>query len=244
MNRPSDPHDHRSARARPRTSPVSSATPALLLAGSCAGPLLVGSSILQGIVRHGFDFRRHPPSALALGSAGAVEQVTFGSAGLLLLVGALGLGRLDIGRWVPRWVMLLGGALAAAGVFRMDPAFGFPPGTPSGIGDVISWHAAVHGVLFPLGFVGLVATALAMGRRYGRAHRRVMRLTSYLAAVTSLVLSLWPNLGGDPEGRFLPMWVGIAIGYAWTSLMFVDLRRDALATSGVPAQARSLSSRW
>lgn len=194
MNRPAYPPGLFAAHARPRNAPVPSRTGALLLAGSCAGPLLVTSSLLQGVLRHGFDFRRHPPSSLALGSAGAVQQVTFAVAGLLLVAAALGLRRLDVDRWTPRLVMLLGGALAAAGVFRMDPGFGFPPGTPPGVGDAISWHAAVHGVLFPLGFAGLVATAVLMGRWYGRAGRRSMQVSAYVAAVVSLVLSLWPNL--------------------------------------------------
>jgi Protein of unknown function (DUF998) len=238
MNRPAYPRGRSGGHGRPRNALGSSPTVALLLAGACAGPLLVTSSLLQGVLRQGFDFRRHPPSALALGSAGAVQQVTFASAGLLLVAGAMGLRHLDVGRWAPRSVMLLGGALAAAGLFSMDPAFGFPPGAPPGVGDAISWHAAIHGVLFPIGFLGLVATAVLMGRRYGRAGRRSMRSIAHIAAVASLGLSLWPNLGGDPEGRFLPMWAGIVIGYAWMSMLFVDLRREALAARDGRAEVR------
>jgi Protein of unknown function (DUF998) len=194
-----------------------------LLAGALAGPVLIVSSLVQGGLRTGFDFQQHPPSALALGSAGVVQQATFVLAGLLLVAGSTGMRHRDTGRWAPRFVAVLGVALAAAGVFKMDPAFGFPPGTPSGVGDTVSWHAAIHGVLFPFGFVALVGAAVLMGRRYGRAHRRGRQTGAYASAVLSLVLSMWPNLGGEPDGRFLPMWIGIGIGFAWTSLMFADL---------------------
>lgn len=198
---------------------------AALIAGAVAGPLLVVSSVVQGLVREGFDFEAHPPSALALGPAGIVQQVTFVVSGLLLVLGGRGLRGRGLGRWVPRSVIVLGTCLAAAGVFRMDPAFGFPPGTPPGVGAHVSWHAAIHGVLFPIGFLALVGAAVLAARRYARAGRSAMSRTAYLAAASSLVLSLWPNLGGSPDGRFAPMWVGVAIGYAWTSLLFVDAAR-------------------
>lgn len=203
----------------------------LILAGSLAGPLLVGSSLVQGATREGFDFEQHPPSALALGSAGYVQQVTFIVAGLLLVVGAMGMHRANIGRWAPALTAALGAALSTAGVFRMDPAFGFPPGTPSGVGDSVSWHAAVHGVLFPVGFAALVGTALVMARRYGLANRRTMQGTAIAVAVVSLLLSMWPNLAAEPDGRFLPMWIGVTVGYLWMALMQFDLARQARGPS-------------
>ncbi|TSD99790.1 DUF998 domain-containing protein [Skermania sp. ID1734] len=198
-----------------------------LSAGALAGPVLIVSSLVQGSVRSGFDFQQHPPSALELGGAGVVQQATFVLAGLLLLAGARGMGVGECGRWAPGLVAVLGAALTAAGLFTMDPAFGFPPGTPPGAGDTVSWHAAVHGVLFPVGGAALVATAVVMGQRYGRAKRRSMQTVAYVAAAASLVLSIWPNLGAHPDGRFLPMWLGVVIGYLWTSLMFTDLARAA-----------------
>jgi hypothetical protein len=203
-----------------------------LIAGAVAGPLLVVSSVVQGLVREGFDFEAHPPSALALGPAGILQQATFVVSGLLLVVGGRGLRGVGLGRWVPRSVIVLGTCLAAAGVFPMDPAFGFPPGTPPGVGAHVSWHAAIHGVLFPIGFLALIGAAVLAGRRYTRADRPAMSRTAYLAAASSLVLSLWPNLGGSPEGRFAPMWVGVAVGYAWTSLLFADAARRAAGPVG------------
>ncbi len=223
MYRPTSPPDFSAAtRSTQSGQPVGSVR-LWLVAGASAGPVLIVSSLVQGSLRTGFEFAEHPPSALALGSAGLIQQVTFVLAGLLLSAGALGMRHGSCGRWAPRLVAVLGGSLAAAGLFKMDPAFGFPPGTPPGVGDTVSWHAAVHGVLFPIGFVALVGAAVLMGRRFGRAHRRRMQMVTYLAATSSLVLSMWPNLSGEPDGRFLPMWLGVVVGYLWTSLLFVDL---------------------
>ena len=208
--------DHAPPAARP-TVP--------LVAGALAGPLLVASSLAQGAVRDGFDFAQHPPSALALGDGGIIQVATFVASGALLITGAFGLRDTLTGigsRWAPRLVTVLGGTLALAGVFRMDPAFGFPPGTPPGIGDTVSWHAALHGMLFPLGFVALMSCVAVFARRYGRQQRRSMRVTALVAGVLTLLVA-WPNLGGSPDGRFLPMLAGIAIGYGWTSLMFLDV---------------------
>jgi len=201
-----------------------------LIAGAVAGPVLVISSFVQGLMREGFDFATDPPSALAMGSAGLVQQATFVVSGLLLAFGGWGLRGPGFGRWVPRLLVVLGVSLASASVFRMDPAFGFPPGTPPGIGANVSWHAAIHGVLFPIGFLALVGAAVLAARHYAKAGRAAMCWVTYLAAGSSLILSLWPNLGGVPDGRFGPMWVGITIGYAWTSLLFADLIRSRRTT--------------
>jgi hypothetical protein len=226
MNRSSSPADLVYAdRGTPGTNP-SGLTLMCLRAGACAGPVLIVSSLVQGCIRAGFDLRQHPPSALALGSAGVVQQGTFVVAGLLLVAGSLGMSRRDVGRWVAWLVAVLGGALALAGLFTMDPAFGFPPGTPPGVGDTVSWHAAIHGVLFPVGFAALVGAAVLMARRYGRAKRRGLQLLAYAAGAASLVLSMWPNLDGQSDGRFLPLWFGVTIGYLWTSLLFIDLARS------------------
>lgn len=69
-----------------------------------------------------------------------------------------------------------------------------------------------------------------MARRYRRAGRLLMQVTAIGAAAISLVLSMWPNLGAEPDGRFLPMWTGVTVGYLWTTLMQVDLLRGTTVT--------------
>jgi hypothetical protein len=189
-----------------------------LLLGAIAGPFFVVSSLTQVVARSGFDPAQHPPSALALGDAGWVQVVTFVLAGLEFTAGAFGLrhtGTGPKGRWAPLFVGVFGVALVAGGLFRMDPAFGFPPGTPDGVGDSVSWHAAVHGVLFPLGFVSILAAGWSLSRRYSAQGRRLLRWSAVLVGPVVLVLSTWPNLGGDPQGRFWPLWAGVALAFGW-----------------------------
>ncbi|MDG4825597.1 DUF998 domain-containing protein [Asanoa sp. WMMD1127] len=198
-----------------------------------AGPLFVGSSVVQGLLRPGFSFTQHPPSALALGAAGWVQTVTFVVAGCLFVRGAWGLRRVMTGpgaRWAPRLIAVFGAALVAGGVFRMDPAFGFPPGTPPGAGDSVSWHAAVHGVLFPLGFAALVAVAFVMAHRFRRQGRRGWQWSGIGTGPLALALCLWPNLAARPDGRFLPMWFGVAAAFLWTSAVIADARRQVMPT--------------
>ncbi len=159
----------------------------LLIAGAVAGPFFIASSLVQAVTRAGFDPARHPPSALALGDAGWVQVVTFVMTGLGFTAGAIGLHRTvtrRVGRWAPWFVGGFGIALVTGGLFRMDPAFGFPPGTRDGVGESVSWHPAIHGILFPLGFACVLAAGWSLSPYYtvagptrsaGVDHRRPTR---------------------------------------------------------------------
>lgn len=208
------------------TAPVPG--PRLLLYGAAAGPFFIVSSLAQAALRSGFDPSQHPPSALALGGAGWIQSVTFVMAGLGYFIGSLGLARAlaPAGvRWAPRCIAVFGTALVAGGIFIMDPAFGFPPGTPDGVGDTVTWHAALHGVLFPLGFAAILISCFLMARHYARAGRRDAQWASIAAGPVALILASWPNLGGSPDGRFLPMWLGVAVAFGWTSAVLADAAR-------------------
>jgi hypothetical protein len=192
----------------------------------------VASSVVHGMLRPGFSFADHPPSALALGDAGWIQLATFVVVGCLLVGGAWGMRRAMSGpasRWAPGLIAVFGSALVAAGVFRMDPAFGFPPGAPGGMPDGVSWHAAVHGVLFPLGFGAIVAGCVVMARRFGQQRRRGLQWYCVATAPVSLALCLWPNLAARPDGRFLPMWIGVVVAFAWTSVVMAGVRRELLS---------------
>lgn len=216
----------------PRTDPTARR---LLMVGAFAGPIFVVSSVTQALLRSGFDPQEHPPSALALGGAGWVQSGTFIVAGLFFVLGAVGLYRslsqLET-RWAPRCIGIFGLALAAGGVFVMDPAFGFPRGTPAGIGDEVSWHAVIHGVLFPLGFAMILVTCFVMARRYAKQGRRLAMWTAIIVGPVALFLASWPNLAGAPDGRFLPQWAGVAIAFGWLSVVLAD----AAARNSTPTQ--------
>jgi hypothetical protein len=84
----------------------------------------------------------------------------------------------------PLLVALYGTGLIGAGVFRADPAAGFPPGTPTD-STTISGHGLAHFVAAGIGFLGLIAAALTMARRH-RAQRSTGQ--AWYSAATALAL--------------------------------------------------------
>ncbi len=197
-----------------------------LSGGALAGPFFVAASFAHGAVRDGFSFTDQPPSALSTGELGWIQTVNFVGAGVLFLAAGIALRRTLHGPgsvWGPRLLTVFGAALAAAGVFQMDPGFGFPPGTPAGEPAEISWHGAVHGFAFFVGFGALVAACFVFSRRYRVLGRPALRWCSIVVGPASLILASMPNVG-DPEGRFLPLWLAVAVALAWASSVVNDTR--------------------
>src|SRR3954468_1418541 len=132
-----------------------------LRCGIVAGPLFVVVGLAQAFTREGFDLREHTLSLLSNGGLGWIQIANFIVSGLLFIVGAAGIrtalptGRAH--RWGPRLIGAFGVGMAAAGVFSPDPAFGFPPGTPDGKPDSVSWHGALHYTVASLAFIALIA---------------------------------------------------------------------------------------
>jgi hypothetical protein len=201
-----------------------SRTRMLLLAGIAGGPLFLASSVLQGMLRDGFSFAEHPPSALSGGDLGWLQITTFVLAGTLLAAGGFGL-RLALrglgSVWAPRLMIAFGLALVGGGLFPMDPAFGFPPGAPVGPPEVVSWRGLTHGIVFTIGFGALIVACLVFARSYGHRGSIGMRRGSLACGSACLVLAMSPSVG-DPEGRFLLLWLAVTVGMGWTAVVIGD----------------------
>ena len=137
---------------------------------------------------------------LSAGDLGWGQVANFVLAGALALAFAVGARRvLDDGpgrTWGP---VLLGGyglGLILAGVFTADPSLGFPPGTPDGTPEDLSWHAVAHGVGFTLAFVSLTLACLVFARRFSALGRRGWAVYSFATALVALALSMWPDTDG------------------------------------------------
>lgn len=220
--------DHAQAiRVRPHAS---SQAEVLLASGAIAGPLFIFVSIGHALARSGFDFARHPLSLLSLGDVGWVQVVTFVVAGVLFLASALGVRRVLEGQpggtWAPRLIGLFGIGLIAGGIFVPDAAFGFPLGSAPGAPDELSWHGMVHALAFTVGFGALVAALFVLARRQMKLGERRWAGAIVVVGVVVLVLSMWPNMGGDPEGRFAPLWVAMVLGFGSISLEGHRLRKS------------------
>lgn len=213
---------------------------ALLAAGAAAGPLFIVVALAQVFAREGFDPARHPLSLLSLGDLGWVQICAFVVAGLAYVGAAVGMRRVmrqgPGGRWAPRLIGTFGVCLVAGGVLVADPAFGFPPGTPPGPPAELTWHGALHGIAPAAGFLALVLACLVMARWFAAGRARAWSAGSAVTGVAILPLSVWPNLTGDPEGRFLPLWVAMVLGFAWASLVAARLAVAARTTT-VPVPA-------
>lgn len=214
------------------TASLDTTTRAQLTAGIAAGPLFIGVTLAQLLTREGFDIRDHPISLLSLGPGGWVQITNFIVAGLLSAVAAIGvrrtLGNKGPGRvWGPRLLLGYGLGLVAGGVFVADPGLGFPPGTPDGIPEQLSWHGVLHAIAPPLAFLSLIAGMIVFARRFAREGRRGRAVASVVTALTTLVLSAWP----DQSSAGIRLLVATAMGFAWLGAYAAHLARGLRASA-------------
>ncbi len=159
---------------------------ALLACGAAAGPLYLSLGIGQLLLRDGFDMRRHALSLMSNGSFGWVQVTSFILSGCLVVAGALGMRKLlrgqPAGTWGPILLAVYGLGLIGSGLFRADPALGFPPGTPLETGPM-SRDGMLHFVCGAVAFYALIAAALVFARRFRRERRRGAAAYSLFTAV-------------------------------------------------------------
>ncbi|MGW4893304.1 DUF998 domain-containing protein [Kitasatospora sp. NPDC004240] len=209
-------------------TPTSAATTrALLTAAALAAPLWAVVALTQAATREGFDITRHPLSALSNGSLGWVQIADFLLVGALYTAGASGLRRVlhgtPGGTWVPRLVRVQGLGMIAAGVFVMDPADGFPAGTPDGMPTALTWHSYAHMAAGMLTFVAMGAACYVLGRHFSRTGRRAEAVASRLAGTALLLGNGWA-MGGGKAGT-LTLAVGVMIAMFWISAVAARHRR-------------------
>jgi hypothetical protein len=164
----------------PATATTPTPTTRTLLTGlAVSGPLWSVVSLTQVAFRDGFDLTRHPLSMLSIGSLGWLQIANFVIAGVLTVAGAAGLRRVmhgtPGGTWAPRLLGVSGAGLIAAGVFVLDPADGFPIGTPPGTPATMSWHSYGHLAAGTVSFVCLIAACYVLGRHFHRSGQRGRR---------------------------------------------------------------------
>ena len=169
-------------------SPAGRVTKSLLGYGVIAGPLYVVVSLAQALTRPGFDISKHAWSLLEAGSLGWIQVVNFFITGAMVVAGAAGLRRaLPVGRartWAPALIAVYGAGLIGAGVFRADPAAGFPEGTPETA--AVSWHGMLHFMVGGVGFLCLIAACFVLARRYSHDGQRGLAWFSRITGVAFL----------------------------------------------------------
>ena len=207
------------------TSPVRAAS-TLLTYGILAGPLYLIVGLAQAATREGFDMRRHPLSLLSNGALGWLQIANFVLTGALLLAGAAGLKRaVRSGKgatWAPRTLTLYGLGLIGAGLFRADPALGFPPGTPAS-NNPISWHGMMHFAVGAIGFAGFIAFCLIFARRFRERGRSGWSVASAITGV--FFLAAFMGIASGSKGpTSLYFLAAVALGFIWLSLALAEVR--------------------
>jgi hypothetical protein len=189
----------------------------LLGSGAAAGPIFIAVALSQAATRAGFDAVKHPLSLLSLGELGWIQITNFVLAGLLFFAAAVGMRRaLSPGPasvWGPRLIGAFGVALIGGGVFVADPGLGFPPGTPEGIPDEMSWHGIAHSAAPVVGFLALSLACFVFARRSLRLGQRRWAVWSIVTGVSIQVLGAMSNMSLN----FIPLWAAMVLGFGWAS---------------------------
>ena len=197
-------------------SRTNTATRAMLACGVIAGPLFVAIATVQLLTREGFDLRRHPISLLSLGEHGWIQVINFLFAGLLSIIFSVGVARVLTdgpgSRWGPRFFALFGVGLVIGGIFRADPALGFPAGAPEGYPEHITTHGMIHAFAPPLSFLSLIAACLVIARRLAAQGLRRAALITRIVAAVCFVLSV--PVG---PGFSIRLFIAVALAFAWVA---------------------------
>jgi len=117
--------------------------------------------------------------------------------------------------------------LIAAGCFKPDPAFGFPPGSPEGGAATISGHAGLHSLAFFALVLSVIAACFVFARRF-----RALKLRAWarycVATGLGTPILLFAGMGLSASGNGgLPL-LGVAVATSsWLTAIAVRLWIDA-----------------
>jgi hypothetical protein len=130
------------------------------------------------------------------------------------------------GRRGARWAAVLAGAygvgLVLAGIFRADPAYGFPVGTPAGPGSV-SWHGMLHLGSAAIGFGGLIAACFVVASRLGgRGWAWYSRATGVAFAAGFVGVAT----GSGYAAVTIAFTLAVVAAWAWMAAVSVHLYRQ------------------
>lgn len=200
-------------------------TQSLLGYGIIAGPMYVLVSLAQALTRDGFDLTRHEWSLLANGSSGWIQSANLILTGLMTVAAAVGLRRSLLpgtgSNWGPRLIAGYGVSLIAAGLFRADPALGFPVGTPEEPGE-ISWHGFAHFGAAAVGFACLGAACFVLARRFAVENRRRWAVASRLVGVVFLTGFAAVASSGGSVAANLAFTAAVIMVCGWLSAVSID----------------------
>lgn len=227
-----------------------------LLYGGIVGPVLfVGTILVAGATRPGYDPMRHYVSLLSLGDGGWVQVANFVLSGGLIAAFGIGLGRIwrrrGAGPWIAWIVVAVGVALVWDGIFPTDPAQGYPPGSQGPAPDAIfgipsnpTWHALLHFLGSVVTFVGLAAAGVLTARRGTRWRGPAAKAWTICSVLTAaIVLVAWVSgfvtsgLDGAPATAGLLQRISVVAAMQWLVVSAAIELRSAAVLAPAPSGA-------
>jgi hypothetical protein len=201
----------------------------LLGLGVIAGPFYVAVSLAQALTRDGFDITRHAWSLLANGDLGWLQMANLILTGAMTIAFAYGWAHGShrqpaMRNWAPTLVGAYGVSLVLAGLFRADPALGFPVGTPADARDV-SWHGLVHLAAGAIGFLCLVVACLLIARQLHAAGARSWSIATRTTGIVFLAAFVGIASGAGTVITTLAFVAAVALVCCWMSAFAVRLYR-------------------
>ena len=110
--------------------------------------------------------------------------------------------------------------MVIGGIFKADPALGFPAGAPEGIPEQITTHAMIHAFAPPLSFLALIGACLVIARRFAAEGLHRAALLTRIVAAVCFVLSV--PVG---PGFSIRLFAAVTLGFAWITGYALYLRR-------------------
>ncbi len=207
-----------------------------LVAGGVIGPVLFTLVyLIEGATRPGYDAIHQAASALSLGDQGWIQVLNFIICGFLILGFGLGLRQILSGgpgaTAGPILIGAVGIGLILAGIFKTDPALGYPPGTPPGPALHTTLHGALHWVLGGLVvFSCFPAACFVFARRWvslpDEKGWAAYSIASGVLMIAFFIAFAIASMQGGPAGLFERL--SLSFGLAWLAfyaLRLLDERR-------------------
>ena len=225
------------ARERPANGNV---TRSLLGYLALAGPFYLAVSMVQALTRRGFSLTRDEWSLLALGHLGWIQTANLILTGAMMLAGAAGVRRAvgrsaTAGTWAPRLLAGYGLALIGAGIFRADPANGFPPGTHDAGSAQLTWHGTLHLVFGSIGFACLIAACFVIARSYARRHQHRAAVVSRVVGIVFAIAFAGIATGARSSAINLGFTAAVVASYIWLTAVAAGLYRRTRLDETAPA---------
>jgi len=217
------------------TTKQSKVTNMLLAGGMIAGPVYIGIGLVEGLTRKGFSFLHHDLSLLANGHLGWIHSLLLVVSGMLTVAGAVGMRTVirdsKGGTWGPLLLGLYGLGFVGAGIFKADPANGFPIGTPADA-HAVSTAGLLHFVCGALGFVGLIAACFVLARHFKAAKDTTWSKFSKVTGIFYLLAFLGIAMGSQQTGTVLTVVIlgftaAVILGWVWVTATLGRLKHTA-----------------